>query len=78
VEGCFPGIIWDQKEYDAVQEGDNSRNEEDGDDVNIGYKVVEMEVQTFENEHSILKCYPVGDIKPQPFEQGICAYDLQV
>jgi hypothetical protein len=29
-----------------------------------------MIVDTFENGHSILKCFPYGDLKPQPFVEG--------
>jgi CRISPR-associated protein Csm4 len=29
-----------------------------------------MIVGTFENEHSILKCFPFGDLKPQMFVEG--------
>jgi hypothetical protein len=76
-EGCFPGIIWDQREFDEAEERGNSSDEDDTEDVNIGYKVVDMEVETYDNEHSILRCYPTGTLLPQPFVEGMCAYVLQ-
>jgi hypothetical protein len=75
-EGNFPGIIWDQ---DEVTDFDNSdqQEEKNGSDMhadaqrlNVGYKPIEMVVDTFENEHSILRCFPFGELKPQAFVEG--------
>ena len=40
------------------------------DDINVGYIPVNMVVETFENEHSILTSFPDGELNPQPFIQG--------
>jgi hypothetical protein len=78
-EGNFPGIIWDE---DEVNEFDNSDQQEEKDGLdtraeaqclNVGYKPIEMMVETYENEHSILKCFPFGEFKPQPFVEGAVA-----
>lgn len=73
-EGNFPGIIFDENE--VLEEEDSDGNEEnseldDGTQVlNVGFKPIEMIVETFENEHSILKSFPSGDLKPQAFVEG--------
>jgi hypothetical protein len=48
---------------------DEEESPED-DNVNVGYKVVDLIVDTYENECSILKDFPSGDLKPQPFVEG--------
>jgi hypothetical protein len=73
-EGNFPGIIFDENE--VLEEKDSDENEENSelDDetqvLNVGFKPIEMIVDTFENEHSILKSFPSGDLKPQAFVEG--------
>ena len=73
-EGNFPGIIFD--EHEILEEEDSDEDEEnaeldDGTQVlNVGFKPIEMIVETFENQHSILKSFPSGDLKPQAFVEG--------
>ena len=73
-EGNFPGIIFDENE--VLEEEESNENEEDSelDDearvLNVGFKPIEMIVDTFENEHSILTSFPSGDLKPQAFVDG--------
>ena len=73
-EGNFPGIIFDENE---VLEDENSDEDEENSDLddgtqvlNVGFKPIEMIVETFENQHSILKSFPSGDLKPQAFVEG--------
>jgi len=47
--GGFPGIVWD----DCDKEDEEEDNASDA--VNVGYKVLDMIVEKYENEHSILK-----------------------
>jgi hypothetical protein len=61
--GDFPGILFDQQASDEDQQMDESH-------LNVGYKVLNMMVEQFENEHSILKCFPTGYLYPQPFVEG--------
>jgi hypothetical protein len=58
--GGFPGILWDEDA--TVADIDEAKN--------VGYVPIEMVAETFENEHSILKCFPTGVLSPQPFEPG--------
>ena len=73
-EGNFPGIIFDENE--VLEEEDSDKDEEDSESddgtqvFNVGFKPIEMIVDTFENKHSILKSFPTGDLKPQPFVEG--------
>lgn len=75
-EGNFPGIIFDENEVLEEEASDEDEDEEDRelDDgtqvLNVGFKPIEMIVDTFENKHSILKSFPSGDLKPQPFVEG--------
>ncbi len=76
-ETHFPGIIWDENE--TIEE-ESSGEEPVGDDdigdkeeseiLNVGYKPIEMIVETFENERSVLKSFPSGLLKPQEFVEG--------
>jgi len=63
-EGGFPGIIWDTNESGQARETDDDPT------LNVGYRPINMFVETFENKHSILKCFPTGELSPQPFVEG--------
>lgn len=58
--------MWD--EYEQLE--DEDEDDDAPEHLNVGYKVVDMLVETFENEHSILRCFPTGDLEPQPFKEG--------
>ena len=66
-EGNFPGIIWDENE---VLEEESSDSDDESNILNVGYKPIEMIVDTFENGHSILKSIPSGELRPQAFVEG--------
>jgi hypothetical protein len=38
--------------------------------LNVGYKVLNMIVESYENKHSILRSFPTGNLSPQPFVEG--------
>jgi hypothetical protein len=56
--------LWD------VDESSDDVDTTNGSPLNVGYKVVDMIVETYENEHSILREFPTGDLNPQPFVDG--------
>jgi hypothetical protein len=59
--------LWDQDD----QLGDEKEDDDDTPaNLNVGYKAVTMMVETFENEHSILRTFPTGVLHPQPFKEG--------
>lgn len=60
--GGFPGILYDE----------NATDEDylDEDHLNVGYKALNMVVDTYENKNSILKGFPTGNLHPQPFVEG--------
>lgn len=62
--GGFPGIIWDENEPQEDHNGDQNAP------LNVGYRVVNMMVNTFENNYTIMKSLPTGDLEPQPFIEG--------
>jgi hypothetical protein len=70
ITGGFPGILWDNRDHscDTDDEDDDAAAAEKH--LNVGYKVVDMAVHTYENEHSILRVLPTGDLHPQPFVAG--------
>ena len=61
--GGFPGLVWDH--FDRG----NTESTDDG-SPNVGYKMLEMYVNTYENKHSILDRFPTGILNPQPFVEG--------
>ena len=73
-EGNFPGIIFDEKEVLEEEDSDEDEEDREPDDgtevLNVGFKPIEMIVDTVENQHSILKSFPSGYLKPQAFIEG--------
>ena len=69
--GGLTGIIWDDMADSTMKEEDDEWTDESK---NVGYKPVSMEVTEYENECSILKCMPYGNLLPQLFVPGARAH----